>query len=62
MADVYWSRFRPNIALAGSQENIEEIPLLRDRHQPGQTLAYVCEGFVCDLPTSEQQVLADLLG
>ncbi len=62
MAEVYWSRFRPHIVLAGSLENIEEIPLLRDRHQPGQTLAYVCEGFVCDLPTSDADELAQLLG
>jgi uncharacterized protein YyaL (SSP411 family) len=62
MAEVYWSRFRPHIVLAGSLENIEEIPLLKDRHQPGQTLAYVCEGFVCDLPTSDADELAQLLG
>jgi uncharacterized protein YyaL (SSP411 family) len=61
MAKTYWARFRPHIALAGSETGEEPIPLLRDRHQPGKTLAYVCKGFVCDLPTSDHEALADLL-
>jgi len=62
LARVYWSGFHPHIAMAGSFDNAESIPLLQDRHQQDRTLAYVCEGFVCDLPTSDHEVLADLLG
>ncbi|MBW3667344.1 MAG: thioredoxin domain-containing protein, partial [Actinobacteria bacterium] len=46
LASVYWERFRPEIALAGSAGNGAVVPLLRDRHQPGRTLAYLCHGFV----------------
>ena len=61
MATTYWSAFRPQVVLAGSASDSEAVPLLKDRYQPGQTLAYVCKGFVCDLPTSDSQVLANLL-
>ncbi len=62
LAAVYWARFRPHVVLAGSQGDADStVPLLADRHQQDQTLAYVCEGFVCDLPTSDPQVLTDLL-
>ncbi|MEA1902967.1 MAG: thioredoxin domain-containing protein [Actinomycetota bacterium] len=61
LADVYWSRFRPSVALAVSADDHIAIPLLHDRFREGQTLAYVCEGFVCELPTSDAVVLADLL-
>lgn len=61
LASVYWSRFRPNIALAASPEPTTKPPLLSDRYQDGSTLAYVCKGFVCDLPTADPVKLADLL-
>ena len=61
LARVYWSRFRPHSVVAGSTTGDAEVPLLRDRHQPGTTQAYVCKGFVCDLPTSDPVVLTDLL-
>jgi uncharacterized protein YyaL (SSP411 family) len=52
-ASVYWARFRPHIALAVTDKATEDVPLLQDRFQEGKTLAYVCKGFVCDLPTSD---------
>ena len=61
MARVYWSRFRPHIALVMTSTGGTSVPLLADRHRPGETLAYVCEGFVCDLPTADPSTLAQLL-
>ena len=58
MARVYWSRYRPGVVLAGSEEGDGEIPLLESRSKPGQTLAYLCQGHVCDLPTDDPGVLA----
>ncbi len=62
LAGVYWERFRPHIALAGSEGSNDDIPLLADRLVEGQTMAYVCEGFVCNLPTNDREELADQLG
>ena len=36
--------------------------LLEGRYRPGETLAYVCEGFACELPTGDAGELAGLLG
>ncbi|MDX1469415.1 MAG: thioredoxin domain-containing protein [Acidimicrobiia bacterium] len=61
LSGVYWSRFRPNTALAASSTGTDSIPLLAGRLQNGKTLAYVCRGFVCDLPTSDPEELAGQL-
>ena len=53
LASVYWSAFRPHVALAGSADPNDVVPLLRDRFVEGSTSAYVCRDFVCDLPTSD---------
>jgi hypothetical protein len=60
LATVHWSRFRPHIALAPSAEPTDMVPLLANRGVDG-TAAYVCEGFVCELPTSDPEVLATQL-
>ena len=60
-ATVYWRRFRPETALAPSPEPTDEVPLLAGRGEDGRTLAYLCRGFVCDLPTEDPEVLADQL-
>jgi uncharacterized protein YyaL (SSP411 family) len=58
LAKVYWSRYRPEIALAPSATGDEPVPLLEGRAaRDGETLAYLCRGFVCDLPTSEPEQL-----
>jgi len=61
MAEVYWARFRPEVALAGSAEANEEVPLLAGRYQPDRTVAYLCRDFVCNLPTDDRHTLADQL-
>jgi uncharacterized protein YyaL (SSP411 family) len=60
LAEVYWSRYRPGVVLAAAPSE-SRIPLLEGRFGQG-TKAYVCRGFVCDLPTSDPEVLAAQLG
>jgi uncharacterized protein YyaL (SSP411 family) len=61
LADVYWSEYRPHIALAPASVATDGVALLANRRADG-TLAYVCQGFVCELPTSDPDLLADQLG
>jgi len=61
LAGVYWQRFRPNIALAVSSDPNDNVPLLNGRYRDGESLAYLCAGFVCDLPVSSPAKLADQL-
>lgn len=61
LAKVYWQHFRPETALAVSAQSEGIVPLLRDRYQTGQTLAYVCKEFVCNLPTANSTELAEQL-
>jgi hypothetical protein len=61
LAAVYWQRFRPNIALAVSSQARDEVPLLSGRYRDGVSLAYLCEGFVCDLPVDSKEELAEQL-
>jgi uncharacterized protein YyaL (SSP411 family) len=58
LAKVYWRRFRPQVVLAPSPEPTETVPLLAGRGEEAHTLAYVCLGFVCDLPTDDPEVVA----
>lgn len=60
LADVFWSRYRPHVALAPASVATDLVPLLADRIGDG-TLAYVCQGFVCELPTSDPDLLANQL-
>jgi uncharacterized protein YyaL (SSP411 family) len=62
LSAVYWSRFRPDVVLAPSAEVESTIPLLEGRGVAGETLAYHCRDFVCELPTSDAGVLAEQLG
>ncbi|HEY6635169.1 MAG TPA: N-acylglucosamine 2-epimerase, partial [Acidimicrobiia bacterium] len=57
LARVYWKRYRPGIVLAVSRAGSEEVPLLAERWD-GTTRAFVCRGFICDLPTTDPAVLA----
>ena len=61
LSSVYWERYRPYVALAASPEDTSAVPLLADRFVEGKTLAYVCEGFVCNLPTDDAQLLRQQL-
>jgi uncharacterized protein YyaL (SSP411 family) len=62
LATVYWSEYRPNIVLAPSSTGSEPVPVLAGRDPDAGTLAYVCKGFTCDLPTSDPEVFAGQLG
>ncbi|MEX0863695.1 MAG: thioredoxin domain-containing protein [Acidimicrobiia bacterium] len=61
LASVYYSRFRPQIALAASAVGTGAVPLLEGRTAENGARAFVCRGFVCDLPTSDPGALAALL-
>jgi uncharacterized protein len=63
LAAVYYQRFRPHVALAVTAGTTDIVPLLRDRAASEGALAFVCEGFVCDLPTTDPgQLAAQLTG
>jgi uncharacterized protein YyaL (SSP411 family) len=62
LAQVYWSGYRPEVALAATSEASSTVPLLEGRTDQGQTRAYVCHDFVCDLPTDDPKTLAEQLG
>ena len=62
-----WGRWRPNqvFALAPSDEaaSASAVPLLRERiARDGQATAYVCRGFVCELPVTTAEALGERLG
>ena len=60
-AAVYWERFRPQVVLAAAEVADSRIPLLEGRGSAGTTLAYLCEGHVCNLPTDDPHVLREQL-
>jgi uncharacterized protein YyaL (SSP411 family) len=61
LAKVHYRRFRPHVVLAPSKEGTSDVPLLVDRLSERGAVAFVCRGFVCDLPTSDPEMLAALL-
>ncbi len=51
---VVWEEFRPDCVLAvGDGDGAGVVPLLHGRAGSDGPLAFVCEGFVCDLPTGD---------
>ena len=62
LAAVYWSTYRPGVAMAATAEETSLVPLLEGRTDHDETRAFVCRGFVCELPTSDRQTLASQLG
>ena len=61
-----YSRYLPNKVVAGRAEDDEEaaglVPLLANRPtRDGKATAYVCEGYVCQSPTTEPEELAEQL-
>ena len=52
-AAVYWERFRPQVVFASSPTTDDRIPLLQGRGSETGTLAYLCQGHVCNLPTAD---------
>jgi hypothetical protein len=62
LTSVFWSRFRPHSVLAQANKASPDIPLLADRVAfDSRATAYVCEGFVCNLPTRSSGELSDQL-
>jgi uncharacterized protein YyaL (SSP411 family) len=59
LARVVWEQFRPHVVTAIDRDGTggDVVPLLADRARPGETVAYVCEGFVCRVPTSDADEL-----
>jgi uncharacterized protein YyaL (SSP411 family) len=61
------ARFLPNVVVAAAAEDDTEaatlIPLLQDRpRQHGKPTAYVCQSFVCNLPTTDVDEMLRQLG
>jgi len=59
--EVVRSRYLPNrlVAVASASDQRPAMPLLRDRRPiEGKVTAYLCEGFVCQAPTTDPSVLA----
>jgi uncharacterized protein YyaL (SSP411 family) len=55
---VVRNAFRPNVVLAGGPAGAVEPPLLDARAEiGGEPAAYVCEGFVCNLPVTDPDAL-----
>jgi len=54
--EVAWTRYLPNrlVAVASPGGPLQSIPLLSDRRAiDGKVTAYLCEGFVCQAPTTD---------
>jgi len=65
MLRIISETYRPDIIVAlqpAGKDYSEMIPLLKDRIQlEGETTAYVCKNFTCDLPTSDPEKLRMIL-
>ena len=62
---IFRDRYLPNAVAAlsrGKDPSTDEVPLLIGRTQvDGAPTAYVCERFVCRAPTTDANVLAELV-
>jgi len=59
---VVWEQWRPNCVVAPGNGEDGPVPLLADRIAiEGAATAYVCRGFVCDLPVTTPADLRHLL-
>ncbi len=66
LLDAVYAHYLPNKVVAGRAPEDEEaaglVPLLADRPaRDGHATAYVCEGYVCQSPTTEPEELAGQL-
>ncbi len=66
LIDAVYARYLPNKVVAGRAPEDEEatslVPLLADRPtRDGRATAYVCEGYVCQSPTTEPEELTGQL-
>ena len=51
LVDVVWEQFRPDTVVAQGSGSASDVPLLDGRGSEERAMAYVCRGFICDLPT-----------
>ena len=63
LVDAVYASYLPNKVVAGRAPEDEEVaglvPLLADRPtRDGRATAYVCEGYACQMPATEPEVLA----
>jgi uncharacterized protein YyaL (SSP411 family) len=56
--DVVWGRFRPDTVIAAGDGTASAVPLLEGRMPTRGARAFVCRGFVCDLPAESPGDLA----
>ncbi len=56
--DVTWERFRPGTVVAVGDGIASAVPLLEGRLAPKGARAFVCRGFVCDLPAESPEGLS----
>ncbi len=56
--DVTWERFRPGAVVAAGDGIASAVPLLEGRLASGDARAFVCRGFVCDLPAESPEDLS----
>ena len=61
LATVAWERFRPELVVAIDMDGTGGIPLLEHRYRPDETLAYLCERFVCEAPVVGTEALREAL-
>ncbi len=62
LVQSFWESFRPHAALAHADSANPDVPLLADRTPvDGKAAAYVCQGFVCDLPVTDSGALRSAL-
>jgi uncharacterized protein YyaL (SSP411 family) len=57
LVDVVWEQFRPDTVVAHGSGSASDVPLLDGRGPGERAMAYVCRGFVCDLPTESPDEL-----
>ena len=61
LASIFWSKYRPHVALATGSTGDGPVPLLEGRGAGSGTLAYLCTGFACLAPTDSVEALSGML-
>ena len=62
-ARSFWGEFRHNCVLAvDDTDALSAIPLMSGRWSDTQTRAFLCRGFVCDLPAESAEAFEQQLG
>jgi len=59
--DAVWGEFRPDAVIAEGDGRNSAVPLMDGRGPSGRARAFVCRGFVCDLPADSVADMRDQL-